>query len=167
MDFEDEDFAGDFLALVDFDVVRAALDGLLDLLVAFEALDFVVDFEGEFELDFAVDFVLDVDFDFALAVERERFVVLLPTGSALPTAFTASLATSPAVPTILPAVRPTVLTTLPASGIGCPPLIRLLSRRSSKPLCTERAGRSRLPRAVARSVHGRWVTNRPTTEVAT
>jgi hypothetical protein len=56
-------------------------------------------------------------------LERLRFGLSFPIGSALPTAFTASPAASPTVPAIFPAVRPTVLTTFPGSGIGCPPSV--------------------------------------------
>jgi hypothetical protein len=62
--------------------------------------------------------------------EVERFLPS-PIGSALPTAFTAPPATSPTVPATFPAVRPTCFTTLPASGIGCPPLVCPVTGRSS------------------------------------
>ena len=84
--------------------------------LAFEAVDFAVDLE-------AVAFPVAgfdalerdvVDFD---ELVRLRFGLSLPIGSALPTTFTASPATSPTVPASFPAVRPTVLTTFPGSGI--------------------------------------------------
>jgi hypothetical protein len=72
---------------------------------------------------------LVVVLDFARPVERRVVAFLSPIGSALPTAFTAPLATSPtvpatfpAVPATLPAVRPTFFTTSPASGMACPPV---------------------------------------------
>jgi hypothetical protein len=98
----------------------------------------VADFAGVFDAadveveDFAAE-------DFAEeAVDRfradERFAPS-PFGCALPTALTAPLATSPTVPATLPAVfpavRPTCFTILAGSGIGRPPCVRLVDRRSS------------------------------------
>jgi hypothetical protein len=118
--------------------------------VDFDVLDFVAaDFASGFD---AVDFEVE---DFAEdAVDRfradERFASS-PIGSALPTALTAPLATSPTVPATLPAVfpavRPTCFTILAGSGIGCPPFVRLVGRRSSvrsarfmPPCCSEPFG---------------------------
>ena len=104
--FEVLDFAGaDFAAVV---FAAAAL-----VLLGFAVPD-----------DLAVDFALE---DF---VERVLFF-LPPPGNALPTAFTASVAKSPTDPATLPAVLPTFLTTLPASGIGCSPFMRPSTGRSS------------------------------------
>jgi hypothetical protein len=60
--------------------------------------------------------VVEPVFRVLLADERdERF--LPPIGSTLPTRFAAPLAISPTLPASLPAVRPTLLTTLAGSGI--------------------------------------------------
>ncbi len=109
--FEELDFAGaDFAA----DVFAAAALGALD----FAELDFA-----------ALDFALE---DFALEDFVERVLFFLsPPGNALPTAFIASVAKSPTDPATLPAVLPTFLTTLPASGIGCSPFMRPSTGRSS------------------------------------
>ncbi|HET8776128.1 MAG TPA: hypothetical protein VFN76_00575, partial [Candidatus Limnocylindria bacterium] len=121
------DFAAVDLALVVFVGVFALDDFVaVDLLVAGFAVDFAA---GDFT---AVDFADERD------RADERFESS-PTGSALPTALTAPLATSPTVPAtvpatlpaVFPAVRPTCFTILAGSGIGCPPFVRLVGRRSS------------------------------------
>lgn len=130
-------------AFAPVDLVPVDLAAVPLAAVFFEADAFVaLVFE---ELDFAgADFAADVfvaaavvvpDFaapDFALeeVVERVLFFLSRP-GNALPTAFTASVAKSPTDPATLPAVLPTFLTTLPASGIGCSPFMRPSTGRSS------------------------------------
>lgn len=93
-------------------------------LVALVLVEAFVDFEvSAFGV---VGFLAAVPFGvvaFAAVVEPRRLVRFSsPIGSALPTALTAPLATSPTVPAILPAVRPAVrptrFTTLPGSGMG-------------------------------------------------
>ena len=76
----------------------------------FEPVDFVA-------ADVERDFVAELDDFELLLLERLRFGLSSPMGSALPTAFTAPPAAPPTVPAILPAVRPTCLTTFPGSGM--------------------------------------------------
>jgi hypothetical protein len=121
---------GRFAEVVFFDV---------DLGFALEEAALVCFAVPDFELAVEVDFDDD---DFAVVDAAERFrgadrFLSSPIGSALPTALTAPLATSPTVPAtlpaVLPAVRPTCFMILAGSGIGCPPFIRPLARRSSVP----------------------------------
>ena len=119
-------FAPDDFAAVPFAAVFFDADDLGAL--AFEELDFAgADFA---RVDFAAVALVVLDFALEDFVERVLFL-LSPPGNALPTAFTASDAKSPTDPAILPAVRPTFLTTLPASGIGCSPFMRPSTGRSS------------------------------------
>ena len=151
------DVAASLLAVVDFEPVD------------FEAVVFLTPVEREpadfVPFDFAFDVVdfddvlgdlaavvflaaLPVPLDFALPLgfelllDRRDVVFLSPLGSAPPTAFTAPLAASPTVPATFPTVFPTFLTTLPGSGIGCPPFIRPLTERSTarkmQPACRDR-----------------------------
>lgn len=127
-DFEPEAFEVEVFVFVL--VEPLALD---DLAVA--AFEVVLDDFAAVDRDFAaVDPLLAFEDELAERLRRERReepFLPSPIGSALPTALTAPPATSPTVPATFPAVRPTRLTTLPASGIGCPPFIRPVTGRSS------------------------------------
>ena len=90
-------------------------DDLAGLFVDFVPVDFVpVDFVAA---DVERAFVVELDDLELLLLERLRFGLSSPIGSALPTAFTAPPAAPPTLPAILPAVRPTCLTTFPGSGM--------------------------------------------------
>ena len=109
-----------FAAVVDLAAVDLALAdlALADLAGAALVLALVVD-----------DFVL-------VALRDDDRLLSSPIGNALPTALTAPLATSPTVPATLPAVfpavRPTCFMILAGSGIGRPPFVRPVARRSSE-----------------------------------